>query len=467
MEEARAEGRLPALLSAPSYREHILYNVWCCRDFYFSLSPEEIVACPELAFQLSLLHLLGGDVSAARDAAEKIDRQSSCAALARLILPVSPRHEIFSAFRCLMDEGYQIPTPCITADRPSVLNGLRDFTPSGKYLARYRTTFSGAIRSLCGERGECIYKLALAEYLYRKNHCFEALTLLVGTIPFLERVGDVHSLFAALTMQLRILLLNGQAASAAPIVDDLRRRVEGVGCTDLSVNLNAMEVRSTLYDGRYDKLRRWLDNEAPEDFQPPCLLNSYCFLTKLCCYLLLGRHLALFSLAGRLRPLLTETRRYLDLCELELIVAMCHYRQGEKGPAFVILDRLLPMAERFGYDRTIGDEGEVVYRLLMDYAAARGETPYLRTVTAIAQDVALYCPDYLKPPFTDYPSLTAMEQTVLRLLAQERTNADICTYLNIKLPTVKYHIGNLLRKLDVSTRGQAVKRAIEIGLLEQ
>ena len=47
MEEARAEGRLPALLSAPSYREHILYNVWCCRDFYFSLSPEEIVAFAE------------------------------------------------------------------------------------------------------------------------------------------------------------------------------------------------------------------------------------------------------------------------------------------------------------------------------------------------------------------------------------------------------------------------------------
>lgn len=46
------------------------------------------------------------------------------------------------------------------------------------------------------------------------------------------------------------------------------------------------------------------------------------------------------------------------------------------------------------------------------------------------------------------------------------SNAEICEELDLKLPTVKGHIYNLFKKLEVKNRGQAVVRAKELGLLE-
>lgn len=61
--------------------------------------------------------------------------------------------------------------------------------------------------------------------------------------------------------------------------------------------------------------------------------------------------------------------------------------------------------------------------------------------------------------------LTMMEAVILRDISQGLSNAEICESLNLKLPTVKSHIYNLYKKLDVNSRVQAVNRAKEMGLI--
>lgn len=56
------------------------------------------------------------------------------------------------------------------------------------------------------------------------DKCFEALVLIVGTIPFMEDKKDLRCLFAALTLEMYILVVNGQAASAAPLMEISGRR---------------------------------------------------------------------------------------------------------------------------------------------------------------------------------------------------------------------------------------------------
>jgi DNA-binding CsgD family transcriptional regulator len=57
--------------------------------------------------------------------------------------------------------------------------------------------------------------------------------------------------------------------------------------------------------------------------------------------------------------------------------------------------------------------------------------------------------------------LTPREVEVLKCIGEGLTNKLIARRLNISLHTVKFHIESLFRKLDATTRAQALARAVE------
>ena len=61
--------------------------------------------------------------------------------------------------------------------------------------------------------------------------------------------------------------------------------------------------------------------------------------------------------------------------------------------------------------------------------------------------------------------LTERERVVLRQLALGRTNAEIATALVVSEETVKTHVGNILTKLQLAHRTQAVVYALKKGLI--
>jgi len=63
-------------------------------------------------------------------------------------------------------------------------------------------------------------------------------------------------------------------------------------------------------------------------------------------------------------------------------------------------------------------------------------------------------------------SLTDREREVLALLVDGLTNPDIAAKLFISQSTVKSHVSNILSKLDVSTRTEAVSLALQQGLID-
>ena len=63
------------------------------------------------------------------------------------------------------------------------------------------------------------------------------------------------------------------------------------------------------------------------------------------------------------------------------------------------------------------------------------------------------------------PLLTGREMEVLRLLATGARSKEIAAELSVTVHTVKFHIENLHKKLGVRTRAEAVRVAIERGLL--
>ena len=62
------------------------------------------------------------------------------------------------------------------------------------------------------------------------------------------------------------------------------------------------------------------------------------------------------------------------------------------------------------------------------------------------------------------PQLSGREQEVLRLIASGKSNLEIATDLGITEGTVKFHVNNLLSKLNVSDRTRAAIVALKRGI---
>jgi LuxR family maltose regulon positive regulatory protein len=184
-----------------------------------------------------------------------------------------------------------------------------------------------------------------------------------------------------------------------------------------------------------------------------------------------GRYDEALRLLDGLQEAAETAGRTSDLIETLALRALALWARGEKERAVGTLTRALALAEPEGYVRTFVDEGAPMADLLSAVlearrgghldAAGRVSTPYLvKLLAALAQEAGgPTAAGRLPEP------LRERELEVLALIAAGKSNKEIAGTLFVSMGTVKTHINNLYRKLDVGSRTQAVARAREMGVL--
>jgi DNA-binding NarL/FixJ family response regulator len=105
-----------------------------------------------------------------------------------------------------------------------------------------------------------------------------------------------------------------------------------------------------------------------------------------------------------------------------------------------------------------GADQEQIHRAVS--AAANGEIIF---GTELAARVLAYFTAAAAAPHL-FPQLTDREREVLELVAQGRSNADIAGRLHLSQKTIRNHVSNILTKLQVADRAQAIVRARDAGL---
>jgi DNA-binding NarL/FixJ family response regulator len=99
----------------------------------------------------------------------------------------------------------------------------------------------------------------------------------------------------------------------------------------------------------------------------------------------------------------------------------------------------------------------------------------LMTIKAVARGEALFGPSIAarlmefmsavsRKEEKLFPELTKRERQVLELIAQGLDNAEIANQLTISIKTVSNHVSNILNKMQVTDRVQAVIRARDAGM---
>ena len=179
------------------------------------------------------------------------------------------------------------------------------------------------------------------------------------------------------------------------------------------------------------------------------------------------------SIAGKA----TSSRRALELvAELEpdLLVTGLLMPDGEMdGIALVSAARAVRPQLRAVVLSASSDEAQV------DAAFAAGARAYV-VKTAHADDITaavrqafehsiyLMAPrsaEASMPRIENHFGLTPRELEILQLMAEGRSNAQLARMLWVTEQTVKFHLSNVYRKLDVSNRTEASRLAHHAGLL--
>jgi transcriptional regulator EpsA len=73
--------------------------------------------------------------------------------------------------------------------------------------------------------------------------------------------------------------------------------------------------------------------------------------------------------------------------------------------------------------------------------------------------------NFSKLPIQAIKKITRREYEILQWVQMGKTNWEISSILEISPLTVKNHVQNILRKLDVDNRGQAAAKAVKLGLV--
>lgn len=107
------------------------------------------------------------------------------------------------------------------------------------------------------------------------------------------------------------------------------------------------------------------------------------------------------------------------------------------------------------------DLGELV-RIIR--AVARGESGFDSRSAAVVR--ALAAGRSAASTGDESPSLTEREREVVGLIAEGLTNREIGQAIFVSESTVKFHLRNVMRKLDVHHRAEVAYAASTLGLLE-
>ena len=148
----------------------------------------------------------------------------------------------------------------------------------------------------------------------------------------------------------------------------------------------------------------------------------------------------------------------------EVLLAAAAIQRGDPRAAGIV-GSVLEAARRHGYLNTIVTTAPEVTRYLVEHSAQVQPDPFLEGIIAAAMEVRAGQTSTASPGggLTAEP-LTAAELKVLKLLPTT-TYLQIAATLYISHNTVKTHLRSIYQKLGVSSRAQAIERAVDLQLI--
>ncbi|HTP08227.1 MAG TPA: LuxR C-terminal-related transcriptional regulator, partial [Anaerolineae bacterium] len=248
----------------------------------------------------------------------------------------------------------------------------------------------------------------------------------------------------------RLRYTQGDIAAALAILDQLETDFAPAMPIHERGHIDAMRARFWLAQGHLARAEAWAQAESFTTAGSLSFVEEIQFL--ILARILLKRNKA--DRVGEILGQLEESARVAqrnNLIEILLLKALSQ-KNGERA-----LEEALLLAEPQNQRRVFVDEPEV-QPLLQAYHDRHPDNHFAASLLSDFERRATA----LQPI---EPLLSGREMDVLRLMVAGLSNQQIADRLVVALSTVKSHVKNILMKLEVENRTQAVARARELKLL--
>lgn len=353
-----------------------------------------------------------------------------------------------------------------TGNMPSLINGGLDLLSWEKNKELQYPVIKGAAELFIGTEAIGIADASMGEILYEQNLKTRAMASLTRALSAANLKGSIWVQYAVTGIMARIFIAEAQMDTAIDTLENIKNKVNEQYFFELLPNIEAGLVQFALYMNNADTYQKWMENKAISEYDEFYITYRYQLFIKAKVYTALGRDMEALYIIGLLQEYTrTFGRIYFDI-DLSVLQAIILYRRGESRQDTLL--RAVEEAREYGLIRIFADYGAALLPLWKNIkwneSNFASNEKYIRTIDKELKNMADFYPDYLKAP-RHFASLTDKELVVLKLMARGMNNSQLAEELHLSLGTVKFHVKNIMIKLEAENRTVAVKIAQEEGIL--
>ena len=448
--------------------------------YYLSLDKKTVERSPALMQALSMLSALRSDYSESEkwygtlkrfaDSLEKGDavKKEAKSRLAWLDISLPQRgvdnltETIPAVFTLMKNKEISLPSFSVTSAMPSILNGGKDFSDwTGKDDLLYNT-IRMPVEAVLGADGVGLPDIAIAESKFEKGEDIGARMLsIVSKMSEIQAKGTSDIEFAAVGLLARSQLAAGRIEDAKRAVSALYERFSDDEHSRFRPNIRALMCRIALRERDDEFVNEWFSFEAVRDVMNLRVLKRYRYFTEAMVRISRGDNEGALLTLAPLSKYCASCNRHIDMTHLKFLSALAKKRMGLSWRED--FSEAVKISERYGFLRTIGMYGKNALELITD--SGIGQKGFLKKLTDASRIQAVFYPDFLRPKYMGKETLTEAETAVLRLLAADKSNAEIGEILDIRLATVKSHVSHILGKLGAKKRSEAITAAEKLNII--
>lgn len=317
---------------------------------------------------------------------------------------------------------------------------------------------------LAGGCGRGFDDLLEAEYFLEKSDLDKAELNAYRAAHKAQSANQVSVEICAAFAIARAFAARGKFDEALEIMANLKGEVEEAGGPILSSAYDVSLGYIGSLIGREDSFSPWLgegDLAQSEILYQGMGFNYIAYGKHL---LLKGDFIKLELLTEQMRQVFAPFSNMLGYLHTSILEVIAHHRLYGMDRAKASLLQALEIGKADGIVLPFAEYGGHILDILKELRQDDGENEYLDLLLENASGYA----DKLRAfhrQSTEGPALTKREKEIMSLVTEGKSNQEIAAALFVAEVTVRKNITAIYRKLDVSGRAAAVRKALEMKIL--
>lgn len=332
-----------------------------------------------------------------------------------------------------------------------------------------------------------LIKIPKAAILYSWNQLNGASDLLTRYLPLIEKCSFIEVRNMAFITLARISHQQGETDAALRLLDRSLEVISECSLERSKILMCCERMKILLTSNRLNEMHKQMHSIGMKPSQFPKLPKVWDRLECLkifvwCLYkVTVDPHANLIPVIEHMQNLALKYERYYHMLDIMLLHVrlLCALQQSEQ--AQVILENSFDWAESEDYLRLYLDQGAEIEALLrsllkqpdMPIQREKFIRRILATFDVLEQEKYKRQSHIISPryeqnlrPVRPVDELSKRERAILELINEGMQNKSIAFQLSITTNTVRWHVSNILGKLNVKNRTQALIVARNLNLLD-